>query len=135
MDTYNIANSMRVGLEMLMQGARQSGRTTRMLDGLKDGDRIITSDTRNVRILQNQARQRGLNVEVIFWSVKEMHCNIYRLKKSAGRTVFDHVFIENFWKTRIADIERELVAIEQEVDLKTSQEALVAVNPGWSNER
>lgn len=121
MNTHQISDALQMGLQMLVQVARQSGRTTRMLNGLKNGDRIITCDARHARLLKEKVRQRGLDVEVMAWPLEYgLHEHVSRLTRCAGRTVFDHTFMEEFWKYQLKRSTAEWMALEEKVSEKSN---------------
>jgi hypothetical protein len=65
MDHFGIGAAM-VGMTRLYsQTARQTGRTTSLIESLKDGDRVCCATTEEARHLKRMCRDRGLQVTVI----------------------------------------------------------------------
>lgn len=108
MDHFGIGNAMRALAHAYIQTARQSGRTTRLLDSLKDGDRVVCATPREAEVLTKKCRERGLKVDCISVPPGEIHRLLDR-KKSERRTVFEHTWVEQF---HLYQIERTAAEID-----------------------
>ena len=107
MDHFGIGRAMK-GMAMLyFQSARQSGRTTSLLDSLKDGDRVCFSVPAEAKRFRLLCRERQLDVQCIVLDPARMH-HLLDGQKSKGRTLFDHTFVEDRYQLALERCEREL---------------------------
>jgi hypothetical protein len=106
MDHFGIGAAMRGMAQVYIQGARRTGRTTSLVESVKDGDRIVFADTREAARVERLCVERGVKVQCIVIPPKEPQQLIER-KQPEGRTIFDHGWIE----------QRYLEVIDREVSL------------------
>jgi hypothetical protein len=97
MDQFGIGAAMLTAAQMYSQLARRSGRTTALLDTLKDGDRVVFADEKHVRHFESLLRERGLKVSCIVIPPRNMVDMLYR-PRSTGKTVMDHVWLEQYYQ-------------------------------------
>ncbi|SEG15305.1 hypothetical protein [Marinobacterium lutimaris] len=109
MDLFGIGNALQAMVRIYTQSARRTGRTTLMLDSLKDGDRVVCRSSNEARRLKNLVRERGLDVGCIVVS-PECPERLFDYGTPQGRTVFDHDWVESYYELSLAravsDIER-----------------------------
>jgi len=109
-DFFGIGTALRAMFATYSQTARRTGRTTRLLDVLRDGDRVIVASIPEQRHLNALARGRGLAVEVRCVPPRDIHPA--SLPPIAGRTHLDHGWIEKFYETELAYAERAVAEIQ-----------------------
>ncbi len=83
-DRYGMA--LRVALEAVEIGARRSGRTTRMLDQVRDGDVVVCATAREVDRLTRLLAERRIKARV---TMAAGHYDVPR-PRAPGRIHFDH---------------------------------------------
>jgi hypothetical protein len=114
MDQFGISTAMRSMAEVYSTMARQTGRTTQMLDSLKDGDRIVCSTASEKRRLESLCRERDLKVKVLACPPGR-HADLLKDGTSQGRTVFDHWWVEQFFAGGLRAMEAELAFLQREL--------------------
>lgn len=114
MDEFGISTAVRSMVEVYCMTARQTGRTTKMLDGLKDGDRLICLSGNEARRLESLCRERGLKVTVSARKVRET-ARLFEIGTSQGRTVFEHTWVEEFFRYRLQKAEEDLDSLQREL--------------------
>lgn len=114
MDEFGISTAVRSMVEVYSATARQTGRTTKLLDGLKDGDRVICLDGREGKRLEGLCRERGLKVKVLACGVKTVN-EPFQAGTSQGRTVFEHTWVEEFFRYRLQEAEEDLSHLQREL--------------------
>jgi hypothetical protein len=97
MDLFGIGNAVSCMLNIYRTSARRTGRTTMMLESLKDGDRIICARIEHKRDLEHKLRERGLKVEVRVIPPQSTH-ELRELGTPQGRTVFEHAWVEESYE-------------------------------------
>ncbi|WOB06560.1 hypothetical protein [Piscinibacter gummiphilus] len=97
MDHFGIGAAMKGMALAYFQAARQSGRTTSMIESMRDGDRAVFVDSRQADIVRRRAKEMGRNIECIVVEPKQPREQLERLKPAPGRTIFDHVWVEAFY--------------------------------------
>lgn len=96
MDHFGIGAAIRGAIDVYICAARRTGRTTALLESLKDGDRVVCHETKHQRELQRLCRERKLNVEVILVPVTKPE-DVFMRGTSEGRTLFDHAWLEAYY--------------------------------------
>lgn len=94
MDFFGIGQAMKGVLDVYFRAARGTGRTTRLVASLKDGDRVIFCNHCEAKRVERMVKQRNLNVEIRVRDPKQIHME--GLGTAQGRTIFDHSFVEKF---------------------------------------
>lgn len=110
MDFYGIGLAMQTMVETLIVNGRATGRTTRMLNSLHDGDRVITHDHNMQRWLIREISKRNLKVDVLVIDPKRI--DLKGVGSSHGKTICDHRFVELFLSNEIGKCINELDALE-----------------------
>lgn len=106
MDHFGIGAAMRGMTHVYIQTARRTGRTTSLVESVKDGDRIVFMDSREAERVRRMCLERGAKVECIVVPPKEPERLLERAP-AEGRTIFDHSWVE----------QRYLAVIDREVEM------------------
>ncbi|GMQ53463.1 hypothetical protein [Halopseudomonas aestusnigri] len=114
MDAYGIGAGISGAAQTYLQAARRTGRTTAMLESLKDGDRVLCDSEREAARLRRLIKERGLRVEVLAVSPSQPMVAFQRGTPS-GRTVFDHSWVEQFYLNAVESARRDLLSLETEL--------------------
>lgn len=103
-------------LEMALQayglGARQSGRTTTLLDAVKAGDVVLCADIAEQRNLRGRLRERGINADVLIVppSYPDVLERLHR--RNVGVSVhLHHDWVNKFYEQELLGARRHLGAI------------------------
>lgn len=96
MDLFGIGSALKGVAHAYFHCSRQTGRTTMMIDSIKDGDRIIFAHRNESERVQRICKERGLDVDCIFASTRDPS-RIFEHGSSLGRTVFDHGWVEEYY--------------------------------------
>jgi hypothetical protein len=108
MDHFGIGAAARGMFEAYVATSRQSGRTASLLDSLKDGDRVVCPTLNETTHLRRGLAERGLKVDVLVVAPHDAH-RLFELGTSKGRTLFEHTWVEQFYRDALA---RSAVAID-----------------------
>lgn len=108
MDHFGIGAAIQAGAKIYMQSARRTGRTTSLVESVKDGDRICFATTREAERVRRLCLERGVNVECITVDPKQAQ-RIFERGTPQGRTLFEHSWVEQYY---LAAIERAGVEID-----------------------
>lgn len=114
MDHYGIGTAILGAANIYLRSARGTGRTTSLLQSVKDGDRIITSDKREFLRLQDILKERQLNVDVKLIQPSEMY-KLSELNTPQGRTLFDHIWIEKFYINKIQESVQDIDQLQTQL--------------------
>jgi hypothetical protein len=95
------------------QSARTTGRTTSLLESVKDGDRIIVLNGQEKTRLERELRDRKLNVDVFVMPLNRINELSHRAP-STGRTVFEHTWVEAFYELAIERAQKEIDVMQRE---------------------
>lgn len=114
MDHFGIGHAMQAMVRVYIQGARQTGRTTSLLESLKDGDRVVCAAPMHAKDLEHRCRQRGLQVDVVVIDPGRLHADIFKRSTAVGRTVFDHAWIEQYYQLVLERAARNIDQFQRE---------------------
>lgn len=96
MDHFGISQAMRGVLRVFFQSSRHTGRTTAMLDSLKNGDRVVCPDTKEFSKLTTEIRRRDLDVQILVVSPANPD-SLFGRAPPEGRTIFTHEWVELYF--------------------------------------
>lgn len=98
MDHFGIGIALRGMLSAYRAAARRSGRTTSLVDSVKNGDRIVFAAHNEARHVEGLLRERKIEVKCV---VVDPHSPYKILEHGSlsddGRTIFDHHWLEQFY--------------------------------------
>lgn len=97
MDVCAVGNRVTVAVEVALAATRQTGRTTAMINMIKDGDRVVFLNRREANRVDSILRERGIKAHCIVASVVTPE-EIYRLGTPVGRLIFDHNWVEEYYR-------------------------------------
>ena len=100
MDHFGIGQAMRGMAQVYALSARRTGRTTSLVESLKNGDRIVCATEPERRHLQMLCRERNLEVGVIIVAPRDPQ-RLFERGTSTGRTIFDHGWVEAYYQAAI----------------------------------
>lgn len=111
-DFFGIGASIKGSLNILFQSMRATGRTTNLVKSLKEGDRVICINQDDARYLKSRIRDFGIEgVEVITKNPRNL--DFKGTGTAQGRTIFDHRFVEEFYKDAVEDAGKVLSGMEK----------------------
>lgn len=139
MDFFGIGQALRGAFETYLQGSRGTGRTTLLLNSLKEGDRVIFHNHNHKKFFEMELRHREVKgVELLVVDVDSLGEHLRGVGTAQGRTYFDHTFIEEHHKQSIEHSIRHLNSIEKNLSgfderhYETRKKAESAANWGRS---
>jgi len=112
MDIFNYGITIKAFMTGLFRGLRRTGRTTRLLKDMKDGDVLIVSNrlgSNYDNMLKHQAKELGKNINIIKLDATErglydiFDSSIRRGRRYPADTNFfyDHIFLEDYYESAI----------------------------------
>ena len=110
-DPYGHAAAAVSGMEIFDLGSRRTGRTTRLLDQVQNGDRIICLD-RDRRHLQEALSRMGKARVAVESCAPEIDAAARKLvRRIEGRTFVDHEWSRAFFGASVARAQIELTRL------------------------
>lgn len=107
MDHFGIGAAMRGMALTYFQSARRTGRTTALVESVKDGDRIVFADSREAERVRRLCLERGITVECIVSDPKTPQ-RLFERGTSKERTIFDHGWVEQYYLDVLEGHAREI---------------------------
>lgn len=96
MDHSGIGSALDAVARVYFRSARQSGRSTNLLNSLKSGDRVIFKTAKDAERFKKLALAQGKDIETISATVNETGLDkIHHQMPAQGRTIFDHEWVED----------------------------------------
>ena len=114
MDNFGIGAALKAVANIYFMSARKSGRTTAMIDGLKNGDQVIFSNAQEAYRVQRLCREKGIDVKCISVEPHKFHA-AGKFYNARGRTIFDHSWIEQYYLKTLYAVESEIDWLQKEV--------------------
>lgn len=114
-DFFGIGPAIRAALGIYRTAARDSGRTTRLLQALQSGDRVICQNIAAMRDMQRLLRERGFERDAVQVRIlpAEDHYRLVELERIQGRTYFDHAWVETYYQVHFDRAESEFARIDE----------------------
>ncbi len=111
MDHFGIGSAVSGAYKAACMAGRGSGRTTSLVESLKNGDRVVFLSEREGRRVQSLCAARDVTIEIIVSDPRSLDRLVARPPSlDDGRTIFDHGWVEQFYEFAIerasSDIDR-----------------------------
>jgi hypothetical protein len=109
MDHYGIGTALNGAVRIYFQSARQTGRTTSLVESLKAGDLPVFTNRREADWVKRLCKERGIEIETIIIDPKEPQRIFERgTRPGDGRTIFDHSWVEEYYLNAIRKAQNEI---------------------------
>ncbi len=112
MDLFGIGNAVATAVATYTLCARQTGRTTNLLKSVKSGDRVCFLNSRMAKEFDRLCKEHNLQVQCIVLDVDRPE-SIFEKPRSTGRTIFDHVWIEEYYRRIIANAQQQIDELQR----------------------
>lgn len=103
--------AMGMALRMYEQGARRSGRTTRMIDQVRDGETVVCLNASHARHVQTALRERGLAKVRVFTCAPDMGEFVSTTAGVRGRIHLEHCWVHEWYSAAIIRATREIEGV------------------------
>lgn len=113
MDHFGIGPAMQGIAHIYFRSARQTGRTTSLVESVKDGDRIIFANSAEANRVRRLCKERDVQVECVVVA-PETPERVFELGTPPGRTLFDHSWVEQRYLVAIERVGNEIDYIEKQ---------------------
>ena len=113
MDHFGIGVPLNVAAQMYFRSAQRSGRTSSLIDGLQDGDRVCFRSSSEASEFCKKIAPFGKHVECICVPINDPWSLIQR-PRSTGRTFFDHDWLESFYLQSIRRLQDEIDKLQMQ---------------------
>lgn len=113
MDHFGIGAAMRGMANIYFQSARKSGRTTSLIESVKDGDRIIFANSREAERVRRLCIDRGVDVECVVIDPNDPG-RVFERGTPQGRTIFDHSWVEQRYVLAIEYVQNDIDYLERQ---------------------
>lgn len=113
MDHFGIGAAMQGMARMYFQSARRTGRTTSLVESVKDGDRIVFADSKEAERVRRLLMERGVKVECLVVQPKTPG-RVFERGTPEGRTIFDHTWVEQMYLQVLERTQQEIDQLERQ---------------------
>lgn len=96
MDHFGIGAALLGAAQIYFRSARGTGRTTPLIESVRDGDRTVVSTSREECRVKELLAERGLKVAVLAVN-PDNPGRLFEVGTSEGRTIFDHTWVEQYY--------------------------------------
>lgn len=114
MDHFGIGAGLLGAANIYFNSARQTGRTTSLIESLKDGDRIVVRTYQEGYYLKSRLVGRGLKVDILSISPTTPE-KLFEQPASQGRTIFDHQWLEDYYNISLRSIVKSLDNMQRDL--------------------
>jgi hypothetical protein len=111
MDFFGIGAAVRSMLTVYLTSSRRTGRTLSMVESVKDGDRIIFTNSLEAGRVKRLLQERKVDVECRVMAVHENPLS--KFGTAQGRTIFDHTWVEEYYAREIEEAMNRLDHLER----------------------
>ena len=113
MDFYGIGAALHGAFEILMRASRATGRTTHMIESVKEGDRICFARAQEAERVRRLLQSRGIKgVECIVVNPRTPH-DLMGRGTAQGRLIFDHGWVEEFYSRALEQATAEVGQLQR----------------------
>ena len=113
-DLFGIGTAIRGLVDIYSKSARGTGRTTTLIEHVKDGDLVIFSNHREaVRVSRLCEFERGIKIKYIVINPQNPEQIFEQTCWHQGRIIFDHSWIEEFYKLVIDNVRLHIEKLEE----------------------
>lgn len=106
MDEYGIGSAASMGLHLYEASSRGTGRTTRMVERLRDDDQVVCRSAKEAERIRRLLKDAGKSTKVV--SVQHASDLYDRTQRAKGRTYFDHDWVHQYFVDAVKDAEDNL---------------------------
>jgi hypothetical protein len=122
MDYLGIGAELNAIMEVFFRAKRRTGKTTRLIDQLKDGDTVVCHSERDSRFLRRELTKHNLNVTVLFYGEHMMHefmRNCMAAYRTPGKLIFSHEWLELYYTKVLQDAAYSIGRLESDLSNQT----------------
>lgn len=112
MDQFGIGAAVSGAAECIFMAGRRTGRTTQLIESVKDGDRIIFSNPKEAERVRRLVLERGVEVECVTVPIGDLDLSRLGPSPGDGRTILDHSWVEEFYRQQISGARRSIDEIQ-----------------------
>ena len=109
-DQFGIGKVLEITAMTYTQTARRTGRTTQMIAGLKDGDRVVFNNKAEAERVRRLCLEQGLKINCLVVEAKSFD-RLIEKGKCEGDTVFDHSWLEEYYLVQTREAQAMLQTI------------------------
>lgn len=113
-DFFGIGGAIRGAVEIYFRASRGTGRTIRMIDSLKEGDRVVFLNSDHAKHTVRMAKERGVEIDYIISAVVDAPYDLNRKGTPKGRLIFDHCWVEEFYKKVLERADKDIQFLQDE---------------------
>lgn len=113
MDHFGIGQAMKGMARCFFQASRGTGRTTSLLESLKDGDRVCCVNSQEADRLKRMLRDRKVDAQVIAVDPKTPE-RVFERGTPKGRTIFDESWVEQYYMRALEAVAKEIDHFQRE---------------------
>jgi hypothetical protein len=117
MDFFGISKSVKDCVLDFFLCMRRTGRTTKLVESVRNGDRIGFIKWQEAHRVRQLCLDRGITIECLVVDPKDPE-RIFDHPKSEGRTIFDHSLVEEMYYDSIERTKRMIDFFERESSMK-----------------
>lgn len=112
MDLFGIGAAVKAAAEIYFHAARQTGRTTALLDYVKNGDTVVFLGDKQARRFEQLTRERNLDIRCAVTPMNRLS-DLGTWSTRRGRVLFDHEWIEEYHRLAIQQASENIRELER----------------------
>lgn len=113
-DSYGVGNALKAFHHSMFMASRRTGRTSRMLEQVKSGDRIVFASEGAAGHVRPLLKEMGKEVECVICTPKDPYSLSVR-PPAKGFTHFDHDWVDEYYRFALEQASEWLMKLPREV--------------------
>lgn len=116
MDHFGIGGALMAQARTYFQASRRTGRTTSLVDSLKNGDRVVFLTRREGDRVKRLCQERGVKIEIIVSppsGLDRLFCGA--TPSGDERTIFDHNWVEKFYENALTGAANDIDHLQKQL--------------------
>lgn len=115
MDHFGIGAAIYGAVRIYTITSRRTGRTTSLVESLKDGDRVVFATDEEARRVARLCMDLGVKIDTVVLGDRHPSELCRERGVSQGRTLFDHSWVERWYLRAIEEAQKELDFAQQQL--------------------
>jgi len=113
MDHFGIGQALSAAARVYFQASRRSGRTTSLVESLRDGDRVVFTNENEARRVKNMCLERNVKIDTFVVDPRNPQ-KVFDRGTPRGRSLFDHSWVEQFYINAIEQCVNDIDHLQRE---------------------
>lgn len=134
MDLFATEQRALAAMNNLFISARRTGRTSLLVDNVRDGDTVVFTNEREAKRVAEMVKARGKTIKTLVASPTYLH-RLMQGPPARERFVFDHSWLEEAYTNAIHETALALDSISRHMSARESEQEDEETTQAWDDDK